>query len=534
MTAGEGAQQETAVTESGKDIWDEAAAGVVERLLTDEAIELTSELAAHALAKALATFLIALEEALEEGRVTDPRVVVFGEWLEEQPQVEELFADDEQLEKTLVEEWDSRIETSAPSAHPELPLNEQIARSPDNLDLLLVLADALQDQGNPLGDIVAARVAAGRDPLQLALARALEAEFREELLGPLASYGSLGLEWRYGLMRSAALSQPPPHQLDEAETKLWSERGPEEAATLVEQLLALPAAQVLSELRLRFDFSLERFGPLLQAVSGKSRTLHKLVLQARSPQSKGSPPAVLLPELADIAGLRSLALTGEMRVLPALRPELEELRLELHGNLGHLLPELREQALVRLRQLSLRTEYAYDQNADEALPTELAAFLGQAALPALKQLSLELTHSVGLDELLSMLSTSPLLSQLEDLRLDAEDPDAAALLQRHREALQHLQSITVSPWLLSPEEARSLSQLGLNIVHDGDLDEDDEWYDEDGADEWYGADEPDPTQTAEAPKEEFRAVDQPAEDFDFDHEYRRKDDDDGDDSDELG
>lgn len=87
-------------------------------------------------------------------------------------------------------------------------LEAAIARAPEEPGGYLVLADWLQQRGEPRGELIVvqhALAAAPRDPALRAREAALFADHADRLLGPLAHLGDARIDWHCGFVRSLDL-----------------------------------------------------------------------------------------------------------------------------------------------------------------------------------------------------------------------------------------------------------------------------------------------------------------------------------------
>lgn len=189
------------------------------------------------------------------------------------------------------------------------------------LEEQLVLADALQDGGDPRGHLLALHLAIERAPDDQTLVAAAKdhvAEHAEDLIGPLAPHHrdpGLTLEWHRGYVKGASLDT-------------------EDTPACLDALLQIPMVHTLTDLRVgRAAGCLPVFAahrPHLRHLEYGIDALGRPVLDA--PLASLAHPAVLrgwCPAARPARGSRAaLARPSEPRLLRRLR------RLELRGAVG--------------------------------------------------------------------------------------------------------------------------------------------------------------------------------------------------------
>lgn len=287
-------------------------------------------------------------------------------------------------------------------------LAAQVAGAPDDPAPLLVWADALQAVQDPLGEYIALSWAQTReqDPGRFVKARArLDELLSRHRQAWLLDAQVTEAQWRWGLLRKCAF-QVDPEQLFQAQM------ASEDAATthlslLVDELarvLRAPAGRFLEAVALQLPAGLGSLAPLFERVS-QHPTISGLVLTF-----PGGPLQVRLDALP---GLRHWRLIGvplhPATTLPASLTRLELIRTPLFPDAEALLAT----PLPHLTELVLGVE-----------PLELPRLVrrwSRASHPALRRLWLDEDLA---DELLLALAESPLLAQLDELRVDGPFTDA--------------------------------------------------------------------------------------------------------------
>lgn len=287
-------------------------------------------------------------------------------------------------------------------------LAARVATAPDDPAPLLVWADALQAMQDPLGEFIALSWAQTREQDS---GRFVKARARlEELLARhrqawLLDAQVTEAQWRWGLLRKCAL-QVDPEQLFQAQM------ASEDAASTHVSLLVDELARVLRSPAGRF---LEAVA--LQLPAGLSSLTALFARLAQHPTVSGLvltfPGGPLQVRLDALPGLRHWRLIGvplhPATTLPSSLTRLELIRTPLLPDAEALLST----PLPHLTDLVLGIE-----------PLELPRLvrrLSPTSHPSLRRLWLDEDLA---DELLLALAESPLLKQLDELRVDGPFTDA--------------------------------------------------------------------------------------------------------------
>ena len=309
------------------------------------------------------------------------------------------------------------------ATNPEL--EAALQRNPDDDQACLVLADWLQTQGDPRGELISIQhamkglVDAARflelKKAEAALIQANEARFFGALVPVLHL---VKVTWRHGFFHAATV------------------RGEDQKAR--EQLFDCPSARLLQVLTLdpvgsatNYDTGLDilrrRRPPTLRALNlGDPRIGRTTVLVGPL-----APLASALPRLQRLAVLGSEA-SFEGVKLPELR------RLEIHlADLATALPALLAGDWQHLEHLELRSPRAI---ADAAL---LKPLLAPGRFRSLKHLVVHNLDGPASDALVEALLESPLLKQLEELILSssAVSDEVAKAVVAHRADLPQLKKL---------------------------------------------------------------------------------------------
>lgn len=439
---------------SPDDNWDLAAARVLARLSEDEGIEFVSSRGVPSLTSPLSAFLLRLSESGETDRAD-----ALADWLMEQQEVADLYASDSELEALLHEEWDplvQRVDRAASGKKKDVrnarneELEQLLSQDPDNVELYLVYGDWLQEQGDPLGELMARQAVLAVDPTPENQAAAEEHLRRHQdyFLGRLIEAAkAVQLEWHMGFLRAARLGLP-----DGAKDEF-------QGAILLDWLLALPTARFLRELWLGpFEHgSADQYAEMMQVLLAVERpTMRDLFIGPLddTPASSASDVGDLSGLAAGLPELRRLEVRAGHVTFDELElPWIEELVLEIDNLTSENLAALAGSRLPFLERLALRSPASRPGND----PQVLERLLSGEGLPVLETLGLGLSSVTG--ALLELLVESPLLAQIEELDLSGADlTDAnAALIAKHRKRFSHLARLDLSRNRLG-EEGVSLVQ----------------------------------------------------------------------------
>jgi uncharacterized protein (TIGR02996 family) len=326
-----------------------------------------------------------------------PSAQELGEWLDEHPQVTEVYAATSLLEELLDRHFAKPEASVAEARNPDL--ERQIREAPESSAPYLVYADWLQEHADPLGELIALGVAStsGNEDEVARFDRHLK-RHEAYLLGGLAAQlaSRIELRWRYGLVQAI-------DGLDEVSPHVWT------------RLLGLRVCELVEAITLRRPCSAEQATAIATAAPETMRTL-------ALDSCLGTLPAPLLQ-----LPLRSLAIQGpyslvlEQHTLPASLERLEvrvpgltsvvpldlgmrDLEVTLTDAIAAFLTESR---LSRVERLTFRL--------GEGPASRVPALLEALELPAL-------THLALCDGQLDLatfgaLAKLPLAAKLRSLRL---------------------------------------------------------------------------------------------------------------------
>ena len=341
-------------------------------------------------------------------------------------------------------------------------LERAIASDPYDTTSYSVLADWLQGQGDPRGELMALQLANKAIPALDYLA-----EHATALLGPLAAhvkcYDGLyykpapdAFTWKYGFIHRARMSF----------NHYWNDEFKGELAEVLETLLNHPSGRFLAELTFMYNDD-PSDGDLQSLIDTLAKhapaTLRKLVI-------------------GDDVDQISWYHVGKLGTLWPAVPKLEILEIEAGSfDLGELeLPAMRR-AIFKTGGLSqasgkaiaaakwptiehLEIYYGDDDYGGDCTIKQVLPLLARTDLPALRRLGL--MDSMFSDELVAALPTSKLLPQLEhlDLSYGLLSDDGAKTIAAHRDAFAHLTVLDVSHNYLTPTGVKLLRGVANKVI----------------------------------------------------------------------
>ncbi|MFP2904484.1 WGR domain-containing protein [Pyxidicoccus sp. 3LFB2] len=352
-------------------------------------------------------------------------------------------------------------------------LEDAILEAPDNVDAYLVLADWLQSQGDPRGELImlhhAATQARGAEAEALAQQAAQliarhPSLLSEELARAMVQRASattheLSVQWHLGYIRAARLARSE-----------WE--SPFDLAATVKALLMHPSARFLRELTLgipNFE-SGSSYDGVIQAIveAGGSRSLRSLFIGDFKHPGETEISWTLVgnvePLYAVLPRLASLRLRGGGVALGKIQlPELREFTIETGG-----LPLAAVKSIARAQWPNLERLEVWFGNRHygaEGGVSDIRPILDGKGLPKLRRLGLCNTDFT--DRLCRALPDAAVLPQLEtlDLSMGTMTDRGAALLAEHAEAFRHLRQLDVSDNLISEEAVAQVAGLCPDVQH---------------------------------------------------------------------
>ena len=393
--------------------------------------------------------------ALVTGRGRPPGARELEEWLGRHRLVAELYTSTAALEGLLARHLPDGAGPRE-ARHPEL--ERQIRAAPDEVASYLVYSDWLQEQGDPLGELIALGVAAtGGDGAAASRHQQLLDAQQARFLGGMARHvpDPVRLRWRFGLVHAIEVLGRSPTLESPLDTPAW------------EQLLGLRICELTDSVTTHWWWSRE----LVDALTGSARrALRSLTLLG----CVGGAPELAQGQLEELV-LRGDSLSVGPRALPA---GLQ--RLELGVDRLVAAEDAQAQGLtwpVRELQVLLTRSSAAFLAGHVKLPrlerltvelggapsTALPRLLEALAPPALAHLTVQ--HGKHDAEAFRALLRLPLAGQLRSLALlDVEltDRDLAALL-RDRGALAPLEVVELGGNELTPSALELAASLAPEV-----------------------------------------------------------------------
>ncbi|MCX5744976.1 MAG: hypothetical protein NT062_21010, partial [Proteobacteria bacterium] len=357
------------------------------------------------------------------------------------------------------------------------PRNAELEANLDSDDDFLVLADWLQAQRHPRGELIALQIRAASPDADAAVRAAAAAHLTahaDALLGPLAAYRLVrdGVEhaaftWRRGYIERAHLSV-----IDDDPT----------LEELLECLLAHPSGRHLAELAIGLDGDDygepldELIAMLARDTPASLRTLHLGAFDRYDRDISSYAIGALAPLWPRLARLTTLIVHGAEFTLGAIElPAVERVKLRT-GGLS--VDAARSIAAARWPRLAHLDVWYGDPNyGGECVAADVAPLLARTDLPALVHLGLK--NAAFTDELCELLARAPLAAQLVELDLSMgtmSDAGARALVAA-APALPRLAHVDVSRNYLSDDGIAQLAAAFPTLIaaDQGVADEDDRY-----------------------------------------------------------
>ena len=340
-------------------------------------------------------------------------------------------------------------------------LEEAIEQNPYDAAAYSVLADWLQAQGDPRGELIALQLA-GKDRA----ARDLLSERTEYFLGPLAAHAECydhlyykpsppAFLWRYGFIHGLRISN----------NKYFDDHYAGDIADVLELVLRHPSGRFVTEVT------------LMDNGGGSDVTLQSVIDRL----AKLAPPTVRKLVIGDQVDQISWYRVGDLGKLWRALPHLEVLEIEAgEFTLGALeLPELRR-AVFKTGGLSkasarsiARANWPRIEHLDvyfgdsmyggDCKLGDLAPLLARTDLPALRHLGLCAVELA--DDLCGALPRAAIVKQLRELDLSQgimTDAGAEALAA-HKAAFAHLAVLDLSDNYLSRSGVAAVTGLAKHV-----------------------------------------------------------------------
>jgi uncharacterized protein (TIGR02996 family) len=363
-----------------------------------------------------------------------------------------------ELAERRAAELDARIAKSLVADARFGPLERAIVDDPDDLAAYAVLADALQREGDPRGELIALQVAAETDPAKAPHAQRYLKANQAALLGPLAEVRPDAFTWRRGYIHRVRLSADDTGDVlvgtDELELLLRHPAG-RFLHEIVVGLMGAPAEDDLSDV---IRFLAEHTVPTV-------RLLHLGDFSYPEECEMSWFEVGDLDELwRALPRLRWLITQGNITASAIEHAALERLEVRTGGlprDAARAIAQATTPALHHLEVWYGSSGYGAGASIDDVAP-----LLARRDLPALRHLGLRNCEFV--DAIVEALPGSPLLGQLEvlDLSMGTFYDDTARALLAHADAFRHLRRIDVSRSWLGERAIAALRGLGPEIVAD--------------------------------------------------------------------
>lgn len=368
-------------------------------------------------------------------------------------------------------------------------LERAIEANPNDLDAYSVLADWLQAQGEPRGELMALMLAG-----KTAQAEQLIADKQDYFLGPLAEHARTrehdacdAFTWKLGFIDTARLSY---------DTYATNDRI--EHADVLAALFAHPSGRYLRALAFGFngDPNEDHLQSLLDVLAAEPRPMLRRVHFGDYRFAGGGAVGMYgnateiswysignlsnvwqsLPRVETVivqGGSAESAMAGGVELgtieLPALR------HLEIRSG-GLAVANARAAMAVTAPQLEhLEIWFGSDNYGGDTASSDVEPLLARADLPALRRLGLR--NAMFTDELPELLAKSTLLPQIAtlDLSLGTLTDEGARAIARHRDAFAHLELLDVSQCYLTDIGAAALHGIAKTLIVGEQRDDDPEY-----------------------------------------------------------
>ena len=315
----------------------------------------------------------------------------------------------------------------------------------DDVDGILVYADALMTRGDPHGNLIALQQ--GKKSRQ---ANAWLAKHAPAILGELAK-SDVKLEWQSGFIRKASLTE-------------WEDDAPT-MVELYDQLRACPAAQLIVELQLDQapmdvpSCTTERgycYEPLFaHMVKHPVATLRTLRVGADVNKPEYNCMHGLARVLAKHPGLEKVTINGGVYDFGS--PKLPKLRT-LRILADHDAATIKKLARAHLPALDELDVHGGGTEEDPPTAADYAKLFAGERTPKLRRLVFS-SHADGFVDVVRELLRSPLLRRLDELMVEFIDNEIADLVSEDPLPLRHLKKValtTLEPRDVTPSRRKRL------------------------------------------------------------------------------
>ena len=301
----------------------------------------------------------------------------------------------------------------------------------DDVDGILVYADALMQKDDPHGNLIALQH--GKKTKQ---AKAWLQKHASAIIGKLAETEQVTLEWQSGFIRKTALTE-------------WDDDAPK-MVELFDMVRTCPAGQLLAELQLDQapmdvpSCTTEQgycYEPMLaHMVEHPVATLRTLRLGAEVSKPEYNCMHGLAPVLAKHPGLEKVTINGGIYDFGSPKlPKLRKLRI-LADHDAATIDKLSRADLPVLDELDLHGGGTED---DPPSADDYAKLFAAKRMPKLRRLVFS-SHEDGFVDVVRELLRSPLLPRLEELMVEFIDNDVADLVIEDPSPLRHLKKVALT------------------------------------------------------------------------------------------
>ena len=337
-------------------------------------------------------------------------------------------------------------------------LEKLVAENPDDKANFLVYADWLQQQGDPLGEVISLAC------------NGKEAEAKKKInANKELFFGEIGgdpvlqnLEYHHGVLSSVRL------------TDIEGETQP--MINVLEQLLKLPIARFLRTLSVGLPQDLDgdsidyTFDGIFSAIGKTGPHLALATLDGTEwgdgmDQASWARVGDVRPLWRGAPRLKVLRLNGsrgsegspQLKLGTIEAPELETLTIESSGLDGSAVKDIGASHLPKLSHLELWL--GEEDHGRSATVKSLAAIFEGKSLPALSYLGLKNANDT--DELIAPLAAAKILKRLDtvDLSMGTMSSAGAQILIEHHRAFAHLESLNLDDNYLSDDDLKAIKKV---------------------------------------------------------------------------
>jgi uncharacterized protein (TIGR02996 family) len=333
-------------------------------------------------------------------------------------------------------------------------LEAAVAANPDDEQGYLVYADWLQQQGDPLGELIVKHTRTTDD-------KAFLAEHQTDLLGPLADYEDMLTDrvWKHAFIRSV--------KVQNVFERSGMHSGKLEEFPVIELLAMLldhECGRFLHELTIGIvDYEANNYVASMGVIAARElpalRTLFVGDFYSEETELNWSHLGDAGVMYKALPNLRSLTLrSGTMHLGAIDLPELRVLSTITGGLKKDAIESVTTARWPKLEKLSLQIgSPRYDSDIELA---DLQPILDGKGLPHTLA-HLGLLNYENAEELIPLLAASKILPRITelDMSMGSLGADGATALIEHKRAFEHLRRIDLTRSWFDPETARRLKEI---------------------------------------------------------------------------